>query len=50
MSILGREQRILAMIETSLTREAPALATLFDFFNRLVRDEGPPPVELPSSR
>lgn len=43
MIFSGRQQRILAEIEDRLRRESPELLAKFALFDRLVRDEGPPP-------
>lgn len=43
----SRDHRVLADLALHLAREAPELAARFAFFARLVREEGPPPRELP---
>lgn len=50
MMLSGRlERRILAEVENQLRREDPELAGRFAVFERLGRDEGPPPRECPPS-
>lgn len=43
------QRRILADVENHLQREDPELAARFALFERLARDEEPPPRECPSS-
>lgn len=43
----GRQERVLAGIENLLRRESPDLVARFAVFERLARDEGPPPPEWP---
>ncbi|MFC4909702.1 hypothetical protein [Actinomadura gamaensis] len=47
MSTSHREEQVLAEIKSRLTRENPELVARYALFERLVRDEGPPPRELP---
>jgi hypothetical protein len=48
MILPGRAERmILANLEKRLRIEAPDLVARFGVFERLGRDEGPPPEELP---
>ncbi len=49
MAPLHHERRIVQELERFLRRTEPALAARFDFFTRLVKDEGPPPRELPGT-
>lgn len=45
MQLLPEERRKLDDIDGMLCAEAPALASKFDMFARLVRDDGKPPAE-----
>lgn len=47
--LFGRlERRIVADLESRLRRQDPELAGRFAVFERLCRDDGPPPPEVPS--
>lgn len=45
MQLLPEERRKLDLIDGTLRAEAPALATKFDMFTRLAREDGKPPAE-----
>jgi hypothetical protein len=45
MHLLPEERRRLDLIDGALRAEAPALASKFDMFTRLAREDGKPPAE-----
>lgn len=45
MQLLPEERRKLDLIDGTLRAEAPALASKFDMFTRLAREDGQPPAE-----
>ena len=45
MQLLPEERKRLDLIDSALRAEAPALASKFDMFTRLARDDGKPPAE-----
>ncbi|MCP2342838.1 DUF3040 domain-containing protein [Actinomadura rupiterrae] len=47
MSTSRHDEQVLAEITSRVTRENPDLVARFALFERLVREEGPPPRELP---
>jgi hypothetical protein len=47
MQLLPEERRRLDLIDATLRAEAPSLASKFDMFTRLAREDGQPPAEKP---
>lgn len=45
MQLLPEERRKLDLIDGALRAEAPSLASKFDMFTRLAREDGNPPAE-----